>query len=51
MEKDTQASEKPFYLTQTANEIIVTQNSNQKLNHIGLYSVTGSLIKVIKKIV
>jgi aryl-phospho-beta-D-glucosidase BglC (GH1 family) len=40
--------EKPFYLTQTANEIIVTQNSNQNLNHIGLYSVTGSLIKVIK---
>jgi hypothetical protein len=35
-------------LTQTANEIIVTQNSNLNLNHIGLYSITGSLIKVVK---
>jgi hypothetical protein len=41
-------TEKPFLLTQTANEIIVTQNSNQNLNQIGLYSITGSLIKLIK---
>ena len=40
--------EKPFQLAQTANEIIVKQNSSQNLNLIGLYSLTGSLIKVIK---
>ena len=40
--------ERPFHINQTSNEIIVTQNSSHNLNHIGLYSVTGSLIKVIK---
>jgi hypothetical protein len=35
--------------TQTANEIIVTQNSNQNLNQIGLYSVSWKFNKTDKK--
>jgi hypothetical protein len=38
----------PFTLTQTRGKITVTQKPNQKPENISLYSVTGSLIKVIK---
>lgn len=41
--------EKPYYIyLNDSKEIVITQKSSQQLNKIGLYSITGSLLKVIK---
>lgn len=40
--------EKPFLTVQNnSNEIIITQKSGLQLQRIGLYSITGSLVKVV----
>lgn len=42
-------NEQPFFIVQNkSNEIIVSFKSNQQLQQIGLYSITGSLLKMIK---
>lgn len=45
---ETEPDRKLFELITTHNEIIITQNSNQELSEVGLYSITGSLIKMVK---
>ena len=41
-------NEKPFFVYQnSSDEIVVNQKTNQRLNKIGLYSVAGSLLKVV----
>lgn len=45
---ETEPDRKLFELIATHNEIIITQNSNQELSEVGLYSITGSLIKMVK---
>lgn len=43
------AKEKPFLIAQNqSNEIVVSQRSGQQLQRIGLYSITGSLLKLIE---
>lgn len=40
--------EKPFFVYQNkSNEVIITQKSGQQIKRIGLYSLTGSLLKVV----
>jgi hypothetical protein len=42
-------NEQPFFIVQNkSNEIIVSYKSNQQLQQIRLYSITGSLLKMIK---
>ena len=42
-------SQKPFTVYQNnLNEIVINQKASQQLNKIGLYSITGSLLKVIQ---
>lgn len=41
--------EKPFFVYQkNPNEIVVNQKNNEILNKIGLYSVSGNLLKLVK---
>jgi hypothetical protein len=41
--------EKPFFIVQNnSSEVIITQKSNQQLQQIGFYTITGSLLKMIK---